>query len=226
VATGVPNHAQIHANIARKLRINPKVMKSSVPQLTFEPSIGIIARDIDKLSMDIRSFREPLKRAVQQVIIPSIMRNFNVEGRPSWEPYSPATIEIRQNMGDPVNRLLNRTGALQTAMSRYNIWTVNNNAAILLDIPTKYGKIHQEGYGTSMKKAIKASGGDASAAINKINKTIRAARRSGQQLRGVDMNIPARPFVMLQAEDIPAIQAVFTKWLEERIAEHWGKMHA
>lgn len=216
-----PSYQTIHAGISRKLRINPQVMRESVPQLTFSPSVGIIARDIDKLGMDIRSFREPLKRAVQKVIIPSIQRNFEEEGRPSWEPYSAATLEIRERMGEPVNKLLNKTGALQTQMSRYNIWTVNNNAAILLDIPLWYGKLHQEGYGRSMSSSMKKTG-SATQSLRNLNKGLRASIKAGTRVKATDFSIPARPFVMLQEEDIPAIEHIFSEWLQERINHHWS----
>lgn len=217
-----PSYAAISSNIRRKLVIRPQVFKDSVPQLTFEPSVGIIARDIDKLGMDIRSFKEPLKRAIQQVVIPSILRNFEAEGRPAWEPYSPATIEIREKMGQPVGKLLHKTGALERVMSRYNIWTVNDTAAILLDIPLWYGKLHQEGYGHSMKAAIKKSGSPGQA-FRDLNKSLRGVLRTGGTVRTSDFNIPARPFVMLQEEDMPDIQTVFANWLQERIEVHWSR---
>lgn len=209
----MPNHAQIHSNIKSKLRINPKVMRESVPQLTFSPSVGIIARNIDKMGMDIRSFREPLKRAVQQVIIPSIQQNFEQEGRPSWEPHSPATEEIRERLGNPVGKILRSTGALQTAMSRYNLWTVNNNAAILLDIPLWYGKLHQEGYGQGGPKV----------GFQERQKKIRQAIRTGRKVQNFKFSIPARPFVMIQDEDIPKIEQVFEQWLGERVNAHWSR---
>lgn len=53
-------------------------------QMFFTPSMGIMARRVDKLGLDIRSFREPLKRAIRNVVIPSIAENFAVGGRPSW----------------------------------------------------------------------------------------------------------------------------------------------
>jgi phage gpG-like protein len=217
-----PSFTQIHRNIQSNLRINPKVMRDSVPQLTFSPSIGIIARNIDKMGIDIRSFKEPLKRAVQQVIIPSIQQNFEEEGRPPWDPYSASTLDIRERLGDPVNKLLNKTGDLQNVMQRYNLWTVNNNAAILLDIPLWYGKLHQEGHGKSMAAAIKRTG-SAAGAFNQINSQIKSAIKTGTTIRGTDMNIPARPFVMIQPEDVPKIQEVFERWLGERVNKHWGK---
>jgi phage gpG-like protein len=217
----MPDFNQIHANVQSRLRINPKVMQESVPQLQFSPSIGIIARDIDRLGMDIRSFREPLTRAIKQVVIPSIQRNFTVGGRPAWEPYSPGTIEIRDRMGSPVGSLLNKTGALQRVMGQVNLWTINNNAAILLDIPLWYGKLHQQGYGNTMGAAI-AKAGSASKAFKNINDAVKQSIKTGTQIQSVDLHIPARPFVVLQEEDLPAIQRVFEAWLAERVAKHWG----
>lgn len=223
-ASKLPSTKQVQANIKNNLRINPQVMQAMVPQLTFSPSVGIIARDIDKLEMDIRSFKEPLSRAVKKVIIPSIQANFEAEGRPSWEPYSPGTIEIREKMGQPVGKLLNKTGALQKVMKRFNIWTVNQNAAILLDLPENvwYGKIQQSGYsGTSMNAAIKKTG-SASAAFRQLQEKLRHSIKTGTTVKNFDFSIPARPFIMIQDHDIRDIQKVFEDWLQERIALHWG----
>ena len=219
-----PSFADVHRDVSSKLRINPRVMADSVPQLTFSPSVGIIARDIDKLGMDIRSFREPLKRAVQQVIIPSIQRNFDEEGRPAWAPYAEATIDIREKMGEPVGNLLDKTGALRQVMSHVNIWTINNNAAILLDLPQNvwYGKVHQGGYGSTMGGRIKKTG-SAGAAFNSLQKSIANAIKTGTTIRTGDFTIPARPFIMIQEEDVPNIQRVFEEWLEERIERHWSR---
>jgi phage gpG-like protein len=222
-----PSFKQVQANIQGKLRINPKVMQASVPQLTFSPSVGIIARDIDKMEVDIRSFREPLKRAIKQVVIPSIQKNFEAEGRPAWEPYSEATYEIRERMGDaPPSKLLNKTGALQDVMKQIGIWTINQNAAILLDLPARvsYGKIHQGGYSKgSMSVQIKKSG-SAAQAFRDLNSKIKKAIATGTTIQDFNFSIPARPFIMIQEEDVPEIQRVFAEWLGERIDRHWGKI--
>jgi phage gpG-like protein len=204
----------------RGLQIRRQVFQNSVPQLAFSPSVGIIARDVDKLGLDIRSFREPLKRSVQRVIIPSIQKNFDDEGRPeSWEPYAESTIDIRERQGSPVGKLLDKTGALRTAMKRLNIWTINDTAAILLDLPSNvsYGKIHQQGLSGAAKRA-KGAGG----AFNKRQRDIRKAIQEGKTLRTA-VEIPARPFVMIQDDDVFAIEAIFSEWLNERIAARWSR---
>src|SRR5882757_8152561 len=55
----------------------------------------IAANDVDKLHYNIRSFREPLKRSLNEVIVPSIIQNFDVEGRPPWVALTPETIARR-----------------------------------------------------------------------------------------------------------------------------------
>jgi phage gpG-like protein len=207
------------------LSIRPRVTQQNVPQLAFSPSIGIVARDVDKLGMDIQSFRIPLKRAVQQVIIPSIQQNFAAEGRPDpWEPYSEGTLELRERQGSPVGKLLDKTGALKAAMRRVDIWTINNTAAILLDLPSNvgYGKVHQQGRGaTSFRERTRRFGGDAGKAFNTLQNDIKKAQRDGLTLRNV-VGIPARPFIMIQPEDEQRIEEVFIIWLNLLITKHWG----
>lgn len=226
MAKPTTTYQQAYAGIMGKLRINGRVTPGNVPQLQFSPSVGIIARDIDKLGMDIRSFHEPLKRAVQKVIIPSIQANFDAEGRPTWEPYSDATIEIRDNMHQPVGKMLEKTGMLRQTMKQLNLWTINQNAAILLDLPPNiwYGKIHQGGFGgTSMKSRIKKAGGSHATAFHGLQKDIKGAIKAGKTIRQADFSIPARPFVMIQPEDEDAIAEIFIKWLQERIDRHWSR---
>lgn len=168
-------------------------------QFAFRPSIGIMARDVDKLGLDIRSFREPLKRSIQQVLAPSFQKNFTVGGRPRWTPLADATVERREEAGYPGHKpILVRTGLLKRTMGQFNIWTVDTQKAALLDLPAKiwYGKIHQGGYGTP-----------------------------GSLYRGVTgAGIPRRPFALIQPEDNAAIERVFSKWLQERIDARWNNI--
>lgn len=125
-------------------------------RFAFQPSIGISARRIDTLGLNIKSFREPLKRSIQQVIAPSFRKNFEVGGRPDpWEPLSDVTIDIRGS-AEPI---LVRSGTLKKTMQQFNIWTVDTKKAALLDLPAKiqYGKIHQAGYGRRGSGQAKAA---------------------------------------------------------------------
>jgi phage gpG-like protein len=112
-------------------------------QFKFKPSIGIMAARVDKLGLNIKSFREPLKRCVQKVIAPSFKKNFEAGGRP--EPWAPQS-EVTMDMGGSGQPLIRSTTLMKT-MQQLNIWTINERAASLQDLPGSiwYGKIHQAG---------------------------------------------------------------------------------
>lgn len=103
----------------------------------------ILAGDLDRLALNIRSLREPLTRAVKEVIIPSIRANFSAEGRPSWAPLALDTIRIRGASGP----ILNRTGILLRTATQFNIWKIDMDSAVIvsLDSKVKYAKYHQSG---------------------------------------------------------------------------------
>jgi phage gpG-like protein len=181
--------------------------------ITFSPTVGLSAARIDKLGMDIRSFREPLKRAVQQVIAPSFRKNFDEGGRPdAWEPLSASTLEIRQRQGFSGVQPLIKTGLLRRTMGQLNIWTITRTSAMIKDLPEKiwYGAIHQAGSDTG-------SFGKLAARIGFEQALARVT--SGDAVKTAP--IPARPFALLQDDDIDAIDRVFWEWFEERVNRTW-----
>jgi phage virion morphogenesis protein len=126
------------------------VTAQPVLYLDFKPSLKVTAGHYEAVGVEIRSFREPLKRSVQQVIIPSIRKNFDSGGRPGWAPYADITIEFHQELGEAMSQgMLNKTGKLKQTMGYFNIWSVDREKAELRDLPANiwYGKIHQAGYG-------------------------------------------------------------------------------
>lgn len=181
----------------------------------FKPSLAFNAKAFDKLDLDIRSFREPLKRSIQQVISPSIGRNFIVGGRPGWSPLSDATLPVKANAASrfPVSDPLLRSGLLMKTMQQLNIWTITTTEASIQSLPNKifYGGIHQAGTGTE-QTAAQASGGTAEGFQRMMEGVL-----SGGVGTGRGHNIPARPFAMIQTSDLDGIQDVFTTWLNERI---------
>ena len=171
--------------------------------LTFEfkPSIGISAKNIDKLGLDIRSFREPLKRSIQRVLAPSFHTNFADQGRPDhWQPLSDATVEIRGS----ASPILVRSGLLARTMRQFNIWSVSQTQAAITDLPQKiwYGKVQQGGYGQASKGTLK-----------RLQKGGAGAARGAAKIA-----IPARPFALIQdPQDYDGIQKVFEEWFIERM---------
>lgn len=202
-------------------------LHDGIVSFEFKPTVGILARDVEKFGIDIRSFREPLRRAVKEVMIPSIKKNFTSQGRPGWEPLAEDTLLLRARIGK-TGPILQRSGALMKNMGYTTMWTITQDYAIIKDLPQRvwYGKVHQEGV-SSMKtrlkneiknaaaKGIKMSPGTAAKVVQaKIDKEI----LSGKASKHGRTQIPARPFVMFQDEDYDGIEEVFNKWLGERAA--------
>lgn len=178
----------------------------AIPVFDVKPSIGLLATGYRKFSLDIRSFREPLKRSIQQVIAPSIVKNFDVGGRPDvWEPLSEYALDRRAREGFNDKPLV-KTGKLRRTMGQLNIWTITRESASIRDLPPNvwYGKVQNAGIG-QFSTRIAAAGGDTKAALEKLR---------GRETVGA--HIPQRRFIMIQDEDVPKIEAVFQKWLAER----------
>jgi len=160
----------------------------------FEPSVGILARKVDKLGQDIRSFREPLMRSVREVVIPSIQMNFAKSGRPRWADLSEDTWKQKR----AGSKILVETGNLRNGMKALSLWHIDKEKALIADLPQSiwYGKVHQSGYG--------------------------GAEMFHDPVTGSTVNVggsgaPARPFIMLQSEDVEKIDVIFNEWLEMRI---------
>lgn len=214
--------AGVNRSISRGLRLDSGLTSAIVPTITFEPTIAISARNIDRLGADIRSFKEPLQRAVKEVIIPSIAQNFEAGGRPdTWQPLSEATQEIKARMGWAGGDVLIRSGKLRKTMGQQNLWQIKETSAILKELPkgVSYGGIHQAGYeGASMSALAKKKGG-AKEALQTIIDRQKLAMATGTKIKGGGgvASIPARPFVMFQDEDEDAIAEIFVEWLDERV---------
>jgi len=152
------------------------------------PQPEIVATYYDNLGIVVRSFREPLDRAVRRVLIPSIKENFASGGRPdSWAPLNEFTQKKRKAKGyGEAGPILKRTGLLEKVASQLNIWTIDRDSATAKPLATvfggkaAYGDVHQEG-GPS----------------------------------GTSGWIPARPFLVIQDWDKYEIEFIFTEWLEE-----------
>jgi phage gpG-like protein len=206
------------------LNIRGDLTSSILPRLTFSPTIGIATNRINKLGLDIRSFREPLKRSIQRVLAPSFVKNFDSGGRPSWQPLSEGTLEQRRNFGISGDAILIRTGLLRRTMGQLNIWDITPTMAVISHMPDKvwYGAIHQSGLSSGSMAAKIKKHGSARKAFESVQDDIISSMRSGKAIKGSQgIHIPQRQFVLLQDNDIEAIEAIFLDWIEERIDRAW-----
>lgn len=163
----------------------------------------ISAKDMEKLSR-IKSFREPLKKCLDTVIVPSIIEQFNRQGRPPWVELKASTKarrarkkfgKLSTNKKSKVDaskfyatmrfKILDETGRLMRVARQKNLWTIKsdelmfNEQALTSRVP--YGKFHQTG----------------------------------------TRFMPARPFVNLRWEHEEEIVSIFDNFQLDRIIKGW-----
>lgn len=114
--------------------------------MEFSESPLLLAEHIDTLALNIRSFREPLTRAIREVVIPSIRNNFDSGGDPSWQPLARITLDQKLRAGFSPDILV-RSGKLKRVAQQLNIWTINREEAYITSLPVNvwYGQVHQAG---------------------------------------------------------------------------------
>jgi phage gpG-like protein len=181
------------------------------------PSIGIVAKDIKKLGLDLETFRVPLEKSVRLVMMPSIHKNFVAQGRPTpWEPLAEYTKFVRGVSGP----ILRRTGDLERAASSFGIWTIGITSATIKSLPSNvwYGALHQAGYGSLTDIARRKLGPRASAAdvASEALSLFLGETPARKQSKFV---IPQREFILFQEEDLEAIQEIFIDWMEDQAAQ-------
>lgn len=106
--------------------------------MAFIPSMFSTGRIFDSMADKLGSFEEPLRRAVQEVMIPSFATNFDVGGRPEWAPTKEPAASLSSS-------ILVRTGELRAAATSIDIWTISDTEAAVTEAPTAYGVFHQFG---------------------------------------------------------------------------------
>lgn len=207
----------------------------------FKPSLGIVAKQLEKLGEELQDMREPLTDAVKDIMQYSILENFMSGGRPEkWEGLTRYTVKRRNGKAEPI---LVWTGALAEGGSSPSIWSIGKQTAVIRDLPQKiwYGKVHQSGIeGTSdgeqsgnwmdkyrseaKKLAPRANARDIDKLAMKLSDPIfRKKQGLSASSSGGGSNdtatVPARPWAMFQEEDIDNIEIIFALWIEEKVDE-------
>lgn len=155
--------------------------------ITVEPLPALMADQFDTLGVNVRSYREPLKRSIQEVLAPSFVRNFDTAGRGAWQPLVDATIKHKKSKGQPSSPLI-ATGKLRRVAGQFNLWTIDGpkGEAKIDGLPShvSYGINHQLGWTPKGMGAVE---------------------------------VDPRPWAVVHKDDADDIEEVFFKWIEERI---------
>lgn len=98
-----------------------------------------------RLARQLGDTTVPLTTSIRKVVIPSMIRNYMLQGRPSWQPLAESTLERRMSKGFP--RILIDTEKLARISTSWPIWKIDRNEANMeaLDGVVPYAKYHQSG---------------------------------------------------------------------------------
>lgn len=168
----------------------------------FLPPVSVILKDLALLGLRLRSTKQPLQEAVKKVVIPSFKRTWEAEGRPdAWDELSPYTIQ-------------RKTGA-----SLGDSASIGGGAGVPILVSTpaqrELGRHQSSGRGGALKTRA------TSFKIWSFTKDSAYISGAGiqfygpiHQLGAPGVGIPARPFLILQTEDLEDIEKVFGEWVD------------
>lgn len=155
------------------------------------PAKAILVGQFAYLSLSFTNFKEPLTDSIKLVVIPSINQNFADEGRPEpWAELADYTLSRREDEGFGAGPILERTGKLHRAATAFARWKITTTEAAFDSFTSTqfYGYIMQEGSAGFWHPGGKVSG-----------------------------EIPARPFILVQDDDVDKIEAIFTAWIKSKL---------
>lgn len=162
------------------------------------------------LSKAIEEVDIPLKRA-GIYMVGSIDRNFEAEGRPKrWIRLSPMTIEMRRHgEGRGTARILQDTGRLRASIT-YEI-VGSDGIKIGTNIPYA-GKLHFGGV-----NVIPAHTERIKSHYRKVDGKRYKVRTFKRRVKKKEFDLPSRPFILFQDEDLDVIRDIFVGYVQESI---------
>jgi phage gpG-like protein len=162
----------------------------------------------------------PVLRAIGDLMVASVDRNFEAEGRPEkWAPLKPATVRRKAKAGK--SRILLWSGKLAASIaSGVDV----SNGKVTLGSTLPYARIHQQG-GVIERKAKEgtlrlrtdargdllrqgASGRKKNLAVFATKNHVRAVERAFTS-GAYDIPMPARPYLVMQPGEQEAYGAIF-----------------
>lgn len=139
---------------------------------------------LDRLAERIRH-REPLMRAISEDMYDAVMENFEQEGRPAWAPITRA------------GKILQDSGRLRSSIDSDS----DNNEAIV-GTNVVYARIHQLG-GKTKPHVIRP----------RNKQALYFNGRFARQVNHPGSDIPARPFLTLEDDDLRQIEQRISDYL-------------
>lgn len=111
----------------------------------FKVNSDLVRASAFRLARQFGDMSSPLITSIKKVVIPSMIRNYMLQGRPSWQPLAESTIERRSSKGFP--RILIDTEKMARISTSWPIWKVDGNSANMeaLDAVVPYARYHQSG---------------------------------------------------------------------------------
>jgi phage gpG-like protein len=196
------------------------------PGQLFASGLMANAKRIDRLGMSFSSFKEPLRDALNQVVVPSIFKNFAAQGRPAWKKLAKSTVQSRLRQGFARGPILQRTGRLRKMATRKNIWEIRpasgSTGADLLRLRANYftqlvpyAPLHQAGASAYMRKVGFYNIG--------IDFTTGREIATTHEDERYDWKLPARPFIQLTVDEEVMVYNIFVAFMVEKVNKHWGK---
>jgi len=214
------------------------------PRFNFVRGAYIFASDIQLLDLKLRTFKDPLEKSRDLVIIPAIKQNFVEQGRPQWKQLSKRTLYNRLIEGYPRGPILDKTGRLKRAATKKNIWAITSAIGrqgydmlqlrtIYFDQLVPYGQFHQLGARIPSARNIGGLSGRFGSTGNPLIPTnikfSKSVTPGGFVEHGrVELfptsggKLPARPFIAITLQDEVEIYNLFTTHLTTQVNKFWG----
>ncbi len=159
---------------------------------------------------------KPAMGLIGEIALGSIQENFEKGGRPSWEPLSQTTINIRKRINKWPGRILVRSGVAGGLLGGITYRPSNEDVRLAANKPyatTQHFGAKKGSFGT-VAATIKEHTRKISQAFGKPIEpkkvTVKAYTRKMSLPWG---DIPARPFMMVQDEDWTEIKETLTEFL-------------
>lgn len=139
----------------------------------------------------------PAMDAIGNLLVTSILRNFEAGGRPKkWRPLKPATKKRKKTQ-----KTLIETGRLRDSIT---FKLENKGRRLVVGTNIGYAATHQFGFKGRVEQRVRAH---SRRTRSGKQTTVRAHRRT------IHQHIPARPFILIQKEDVMEIRHILEHFL-------------